>query len=295
VDLVDSPAWWGDPQEPPRARSIVELLRAATLDAELAALLWLLVEGRVPIVVAGQRASGRTTLLTALLEFLPHQDDRLAIATADEAGVERLETAATGTVILLPELLRGAGGIGQRGALARAVMRALSRGATLATTISGARLEDVYARLRGPSAGVKEDELTFLGAVVVMAPVELAAPSAAAERDAAADAATTSTPPRVVAAHYVRPLARDAHGHVQRLGPAVLATRDAAAARFEHFGWGIYPELATRIGIRAGDLEREHARRTAYLAGLADAGVATPAAVRSAIDGYRHAAGHPAT
>ncbi len=47
-------------------------LRAGTLDAELAAQLWLLVEARVPIVVAAlAQGVGKSTLLHALLDFLP--------------------------------------------------------------------------------------------------------------------------------------------------------------------------------------------------------------------------------
>jgi hypothetical protein len=94
-----------------------------------------------------------------------------------------------------------------------------------------------------------------------------------------------------VAAHYVRPVSRDAHGHVQRLPPAVLATWDPHADRHEHFAWGIAPELAVRIGRRTGDFLAEQDRRRDYLAGLAAAGVTDVDAVRAAIDGYRAAAG----
>jgi hypothetical protein len=43
----------------------------------------------------------------------------------------------------------------------------------------------------------------------------------------------------------------------------VLATWDAATDRFEHFGWGVTPELALRTGRRAGDFELEQERRRA--------------------------------
>jgi hypothetical protein len=69
----------------------------------------------------------------------------------------------------------------------------------------------------------------------------------------------------VAAAHYLRPVARDEHGHVQRMPPAVLATWDATADRFEHFAWGIVGELASRTGRRPIELEREQARRAARL------------------------------
>ena len=57
--------------------------------------------------------------------------------------------------------------------------------------------------------------------------------------------------------------------------------------RFEHFGWGVTPELALRVGRKAGDFELEVDRRRDYLAGLAEAGIVDVDAVRAAIDGYR--------
>jgi hypothetical protein len=82
------------------------------------------------------------------------------------------------------------------------------------------------------------------------------------------------------------------HGHLQRLGPAVLATWDPATDRFEHFGWGVTPELATRIGAHAGDFEADVDRRRDLLQGLADADVVDIDAVRQAIDAYRQHASH---
>jgi hypothetical protein len=64
-------AAWTPPGAPP-SRSIAQLIAEGTLDADLAAIIWLLVEGRVPLVVgAGPRLVGKTTLLNALLDFLP--------------------------------------------------------------------------------------------------------------------------------------------------------------------------------------------------------------------------------
>ena len=113
-----------------------------------------------------------------------------------------------------------------------------------------------------------DDELTFLGAVLVLG----GAPRGRL---------------RVVAGHYVRPLARDAHGHSQRLGPAVLATWNGDLGRYEHFAWGVLPEIAARLGQRAGDLERDLHHRRDDLAGLATAGVTSLAEVRQLIEGYR--------
>jgi hypothetical protein len=87
----------------------------------------------------------------------------------------------------------------------------------------------------------------------------------------------------------VRPIARDSHGHLQRLGPAVLATWDPSEDAFEHFGWGVTPELSLRVGRHPGDFEIEVDRRREYLGTLVAAGVTQPQPAREAIRAYRPA------
>ena len=70
----------------------------------------------------------------------------------------------------------------------------------------------------------------------------------------------------------------------------MLATWDPATDTFEHFGWGVTPELARRVGRPAGDFEIEVDRRRDYLDELVRTGVMTePAAARTAIRAYRPA------
>ena len=75
----------------------------------------------------------------------------------------------------------------------------------------------------------------------------------------------------------------------------MLATWDRPTDTFEHFGWGILPELAARLGVHAGDLELDIDRRRDYLAGLVAAGMTDVDGVRGAIDGYRAGADRPAS
>jgi len=92
---------------------------------------------------------------------------------------------------------------------------------------------------------------------------------------------------RITAAHLLRPPLRDGHGHLQRQGPAVLATWDPAMRRFEHFSWAVLSELAALIERPAGDLESEISARTDLLAGLVTHQVEDPGAVRLAIEAAR--------
>ena len=304
--------WW----EPRRElsllpRSIVELLADRVLDAELAALLWLLIEARLPLVVTGPFGAGRTTLLTALLDFLPADARAIPLAGAEEefewlpeapelgwrrerpAGADvssgarttsgRRHTIASSTVLLVAELGDGPPH-GTWGPRARIAIRALSVGYGMAATMTCDGLEEVLARLRAAPISADDDELSRLGIVLVMKSVEIEAADGA-------PAEPHEPPRRVVAAHYVRPVVRDAHGHVQRMPPAILAAHEPRADRLEHFAWGIVGELAGRTGRRPIDFEREQARRASYLAGLVAAGITDTDAVRTAIAGYRGAEG----
>jgi hypothetical protein len=268
---------------------VVDLVASGTLDAELAAHLWLLIEARVPIIVAAEAQwVGKSTMLDAILEFLPPDVRRVELAgeeedfgwlpQASELGWPGIALPASDadpvrpdTTVLFAHELSDHLPAYTWGAAARIAVRAASIGYGVAATIHADTLEEVFEVLREPPVRLTDDELSHLGVVLVMRRLD-------------------DGRRRVVAAHYVRPVARDEHGHVQRLGPAVLATWDHDTATFEHFGWGVTPELARRVGRRAGDFEVEVDRRREYLDRLVATGVVEPERAREAIRGYRPAA-----
>ena len=278
-----SPGWTFRPVPPP-ARSIVDLVRSGLLDAGLAATLWRLVEGRVPLtVVAADADPVRTTLLEALLDTLPADLRRAELQgdtetfdwlpQATELGWSGRPHPVDGTVVRPDDTILVAAELSDRlpsftwGERARIAVRATAIGYGFATTMPGDSLEDVLAALASTPVSLTDDEVSFLGCIVIVRRID-------------------GGRHRVVVAHYLRPTVRDAHGHTQRLGPAVLATWDATRDRFEDFGWGILPELAFRLGTRAGDLEHDIDRRRDLLAALARDGVVDPADVRTALRGY---------
>lgn len=247
------------PGEPP---SIVELVRRGTLDAELAALVWVLVEARIPVVVAAPRPLvDDGAAADALRGLVASLRPDLGLAAVDAARLADPLAARTAR-----ELVHG----DRPGGLA------------IADSLQGVR-DELGA---SPPADLTDDELSFLGTILVLG--EDAAPLVAAA-DPAMDPAR---PSRVVAAHYVRPLHRDEHGHPQLLGPAVLATWDPVTLRFEHFAWGVLPEIAARLGRRTGDLEADLHHRRDDLGGLAAAGVTSIGEVGRLVAGYRIGYGH---
>lgn len=273
---------------PPESRSIAECIRAGTLDAELAATLWLLIEARVPVLVAGATPGiGSSTFLAALLDFVPPDTRIMEVRGADEVFEWLPQASELGwpgspqrpvdgppvrpqdTILLVPEL-SDRPHAGTWGDVARIAVRAAAIGYGLAATIRADSLDDVFATLRADPVALGDDELSRLGVVLIL--------GSAGDPDGGR---------RVVAAHYVRPVARDVHGHLQRLGPALLATWNAETDRFEHFGWGVTPELALRVDRRAGDFELEMTARQAFLGDLVARGITDVTAVRAALIRYR--------
>ncbi len=337
--------WWGYHRAPPRPLSITQIIRAGTIDAELAALLWLLVEGRVPLVVAASAPlTGRTTILTALLDFLPPDTDRRFLH-GDMEDFEWLPDAASlgwvGDHADAPRRAGRPGRFGLRdgprpsdpsdtsatyllaselgphlpvhtwGLQARVAVRALQRGYGLGATIHAGSLEGVFEQLGASPVALTDDELRRLGVVIVLRLIgrdgealhpregtpdpEGGSPGGDGSVAAAGSPAAEGQPleplepwvrRRAVAVHYLRPLERDAHGHLQRRPPGVLATWDAERDCFEHFAWGITSELARRVGRSQADFERQQVERARLLARLVESGVDEVPAVRQAIAEY---------
>jgi hypothetical protein len=202
------------------------LVRDGVLDADLAALCWLLLEARLPLAVIGRVPPGA----------------RLEVAGALVA----LRAGDMPPIVALAEPGQAADALHER-VVWDAAMR---RGA--AVTADAASLGELLGRLQGPPLALQDDELRALSLVIVLA----------------TDAARL----RVVAAHYLRPVERDGQGHLQHRPPAVLATWDPAGEGFEHFAWGVAPELAARVGRSQADLEERQAERAAIVRTLVGAG-----------------------
>jgi hypothetical protein len=133
----------------------------------------------------------------------------------------------------------------RRAFAARVFAEQPTRDALAGGVVIGASLEDVLHRL-GASADAHHDhdvpdEVRDVGIVLVV-------------RDG-----------RVSVAHYVRPIERDAAGHLQRRPPAVLAAWNDEAARMDSFHWAVTDELAARAGITREQLENDRDSRARAL------------------------------
>jgi hypothetical protein len=249
------------------AGALASLVADGVLDGELAALVVLLLGARVPVLVAGQSGDARDALAVALVDTLPGELSPVELAgdaeefewlpeavelgwrrerhVVEAIGRDAVARTSAGSTVIVARDLAGSGPRATGGERARLAIRALAVGYGLVATIDEPDLAGVLERLSRPPVNTDEDERSRLGVVLAVGEV--------------------GRGPRVLAAHYVRPVARDQHGHVQRLPPAVLATWNMTTDSFDHFAWGVLPELADRIGRRPVELEREQARIAAEL------------------------------
>ncbi|MDQ3554422.1 MAG: hypothetical protein M3395_08440 [Chloroflexota bacterium] len=116
------------------------VVRAGRLDAALAALLWLLVEGDLPLVVTGGTSEQRTTLLAALGELPGARND--APDHVAPAGVW--------------------------GSVLRARIASLRPGDRFRATAEASSLRELLQLLEGPGIGLTDDEIRTLGLILVL-------------------------------------------------------------------------------------------------------------------------------
>jgi hypothetical protein len=144
----------------------------------------------------------------------------------------------------------GATAAGTRAALSRTVRAGQpARDAVAGGVVLAESLQDVLRLVGGTPGGELTDPARDLGVVVI--------------RDKH----------RVLAAYYLRPVERDAAGHLQRRPPALLSAWNDERAAFDHFHWSISDELASRAGMTRAAFETEHERRAGQLGGGIDSGV----------------------
>ncbi len=132
-------------------------------------------------------------------------------------------------------------------------------GVRVGLTLQAVDLRDALERLGAPPDGLPDDAVRRLGVVLVAEAVPSTAIGPIVERT------------RIMAAHYLRPTERDQQGHVQRRPPAVLATWVAETDTFDHFAWGLTPELADLVDRTQASFEELQVSRAAALRQLAHA------------------------
>ena len=163
--------------------SVIDLIRRATLSYEAASQLWLYLEGLsirpANIIISGGPGTGKTTLLNALLSFIPEKDrlvvieDTLELNTFMEDSCSRLETddelslsdLVKNSLRMRPERII----VGEvRGAEARDMITAVNIGKYCMGTIHALSARETITRLQNEPMNIPEVLVNLIDVFIVL-------------------------------------------------------------------------------------------------------------------------------
>ncbi|MFH1640445.1 MAG: ATPase, T2SS/T4P/T4SS family [Candidatus Omnitrophota bacterium] len=163
--------------------SIIDLIKSNTLNPQLAAQLWLYAEGLnikpANIIISGGPGTGKTTLLNALLSFIPENErivvieDTLELNTSLEENCSRLESdEETSLADLVKNSLRMRPDriiVGEvRGKEAQDLMTAMNIGKYCMGTLHASTARETIMRLENEPMNVPEVLVNLVDAFVIM-------------------------------------------------------------------------------------------------------------------------------
>ena len=220
--------WWGWNWDPPVPMSITEIVRAGNMDTRTAALCGMAIESHSSMLIAAEQPhSGKTTTLTALLDFLPARARRVFIRGWAETFDYLQQTRAEDTLLLANELSSHLP-VYLWGPKAVRVFSTLRRGYALGSTLHADSAEEAVEQLTG-ELGVAHADLGRVHLLMVMRIYATMSGGHARRvvslhRLGASDGAVTLAP---LVTHDAD---RDAHHHDRAAEAALLASLRAESA-----------------------------------------------------------------
>ena len=158
--------WWGGEGRSKNRLTILDLITNHTLSSELAALLWLLVENKTSVLTAAEpQLAGKTTLLTALLDFATPRYNFVLTRGREEDFSFLDDSAPASAYILVPELSDHTPAY-LWGASVRTLFDALESGYSMAATMHADAPEQVTRMLRQPPVTIPGELLHHIGVVI---------------------------------------------------------------------------------------------------------------------------------
>src|SRR5438445_6910960 len=159
--------WWGWNWEPPIPMSIIELLEARNMDARTVALCGMVLNAHGSMLIAAEQPhSGKTTTLTAFLDFLPNRVRRIFLRGWVETFDYLKQTRPDQTLLLGNELSSHLP-VYLWGPKAVRVFETLRQGYALGSTLHADSAEEAVAQLTG-ELGVAASDLARVDMLMVM-------------------------------------------------------------------------------------------------------------------------------
>jgi len=278
--------WWGYHWSLPRPMSAVEIVESGSLDARLMATLWAVMARRRSVMLASEAPqAGKTTTLSALVDFLP--DDTIGLflrgwggdfSWTREIGPDRGYLLINEMSDHLPIYVWGRNAAG--------ALRLAGEGYGLGATMHADSLDEALDCLRS-ELHVSDADLG--GLTVYLQYSAYRTPGGMYRRVEEAwhlrtDAAGGLAPVRLAALEGGRSPSLTG---AQRLPVPPTLSGDGGRARrpLLHDSAG-YALLAVSLGLSAQELEAEIAHRSAFLADLATRGICEPPRVALAVRDY---------
>lgn len=256
--------WWGWHWYPSVPLSIVQLIEARSLDARLAALLWVFMEHRPSIVVAAEPPSaGKTTTLTALADLLPSYT-KLVFTQGLYEDFSFTHLYSANECYLLCNEISPDLPVYLWGRKVAHLFSLLQDGYALGTTMHAATPQKVLDMLKGPPNFVPIHHLSQLKLIVCLKLVGL----------------NGTVARRIASVDFVLP-SKDGYALVP------LARWNRAADRIEHLWPNAVPSITQWLQLDAPELAESLEARRDFLEQLRRDQVRSPSMVREAVARFR--------
>ena len=281
--------WWGYHWSLPRPMSAVEIVGSGVIDGRLMATLWAVLARRRSVMLSSEAPmAGKTTTLSALVDFLPDQTVGVFLrgwsedfSWLDEVGADRGYLLVNEMSDHLPIYVWGRNA---RGALILA-----GRGYGLGATMHADSLDEALAQMRDELGATDTD---LAGLTIYLQYSAYRTPAGMYRRVEEAwhlrlDDDGSLAPLRLAAIEGGR--SPRLTGAQRFTAPPMLSTDGGRALRPLVHDPAAYAVLAASIGLEPDALEAEIGERAAFLSMLAERGICEPPEVARAVADYPHA------
>ncbi len=265
----DPYGWWGGKWHAPTPMSVIQILESGSMDARLLATCWLTIERRGSVLIAADpmQDAGKTTTITAMLDFVP-EEHWIVFPRGwyeDWAFTEHEGIKNGQAVIAINEWSDHLASYMWGPGIRRCFDLMDTNQYTVITAMHDDTVEGVLEQLRD-DVGVPPRQLGHLTLVIILRLIRM---GGRIQR-------------RMATMHYLESVADGP--------PRIIPAMNWDGATDTHTHHDVADDLGPRLGYTPEAFRIELDRRTAFLAGLQQEGIRKVPEVRSALAAYRDSA-----